>query len=97
MFQTAPPNPLGDVFAAFWLCSALGALLVLVLWICLPFAVFGIKRRLEQINDRLDFIARTLEWQAKRAADADRNAPPLVTGTSTFRAQTTFESELEQR
>ncbi|MFU1957729.1 hypothetical protein [Bordetella bronchiseptica] len=44
-----------------------GVILLLILWICLPFAVFGVKRR-------LDRIIRLLEQQ--QVAQSGRRAEP---------------------
>ncbi|MGZ9981526.1 hypothetical protein ACXXCT_08660 [Bordetella bronchiseptica] len=49
-----------------------GAILLLILWICLPFAVFGVKRR-------LDRIIRLLEQQQSAPQPERRNdSEPFV-------------------
>jgi hypothetical protein len=57
---------------AFAIC----ALLVCALWICLPFAVFGIKLKLQMLIDRADLIHRDLEEIKSRLAETAVAAQP---------------------
>jgi predicted RND superfamily exporter protein len=50
-----------DQFGVFSVFLSLGIVVALILWILLPFAVFGIKPRLDKINHEQYLTTKALE------------------------------------
>ncbi len=64
----APPDlaPAALALGGFGLLLGVVSIVIVVAWIILPFALFGLKRRLQEINDTLNRIGMTLEGRLPR-------------------------------
>ena len=54
-------QPFGEVGAVIAVLALIFLVVLTVLWILLPFAVFGIKNRLDELNDLVRAMGRQLE------------------------------------
>jgi hypothetical protein len=61
-------EPYGVAGGVLYLIVGLLGLILTVIWICLPFAIFGIKPRLDQINGTLQMILVQLRRNAGEPA-----------------------------
>ena len=56
---------MGEMFALFYLVPILAGVFLTIIWIVLPFAVFGIKGKLDGVNSRLSMTI----WKLNRIVE----------------------------